>query len=232
MDLRKRMMDLSLANKGLYYRLSIIFSLFFFVPLLGLLYFGLKYNLLEDKNLPVIVLVLLVSSLAGYVLIRKTFDTIRNISKMISDSLSREFAEIAHPAVADELQGIVQAFHALKSELQASIISREWRTSQLSTLKELSDLCYVTFDNDDLFAITLERALKLEQDRLLRLQGILDPLPGYHDRRVVLNLCVPPFGPLQEADEVHLRRRRGRCPDAEDDQRESDPTSHSFSFSQ
>jgi hypothetical protein len=28
-------------------------------------------------------------------------------------------------------------------------------------LKELSDLCYVTFDSDDLFAITMERAMKL-----------------------------------------------------------------------
>ena len=49
MDLRKKLLDLSLESKGLYYRLSIIFSLFFFVPLLGLLYFGLEYNLLDDR---------------------------------------------------------------------------------------------------------------------------------------------------------------------------------------
>ena len=52
MDLRKKMFDLSLESKGLYYRLSIIFSLFFFVPLLGLLYFGLQYNLLDDRSCP------------------------------------------------------------------------------------------------------------------------------------------------------------------------------------
>ena len=74
MDLRKKMFNLSLKSKGLYYRLSIIFSLFFFVPLLGLLYFGLQYNLLDDRFLPLFLLALLGSSLAGYILIRKTFD--------------------------------------------------------------------------------------------------------------------------------------------------------------
>ena len=161
MDLRKKMFDLSLKSKGLYYRLSIIFSLFFFVPLLGLLYFTLQYNLLDDRGLPLFLLALLGSSLAGYVLIRKTFDNIRNTSKMMSDSLTKDFSGIACPSASDELQGIAQSFHAVESELRSSIDNQERRVSQLSTLKELSDLCYVTFDSDDLFAITLERALKL-----------------------------------------------------------------------
>lgn len=161
MDLRKTMQELSLDSKGLYYRLSIIFSLFFFAPLLGLLYFGLQYDILDDKFLPLYILALLASSLAGYMLIRKTFDSIRTISTMVSDSLSREFAGINHSVGSDELQGIVQAFNALKEELKTNITTRERHSLQLTTLKELSDLCYVTFDNDDLFAITLERALKL-----------------------------------------------------------------------
>ncbi|MHB8908949.1 MAG: GAF domain-containing protein [Syntrophales bacterium] len=161
MDLRKRMLALSLEDKGLYYRLSIIFSLFFFVPLLGLLYFGLQYNLLDDRFLPLFLLALLSSSLAGYIMIRRTFDNIRNVSKTISDSLTRDFSRIVPPSISDELQGIVQSFHSIESELRSSINSQERRLSQLSTLKELSDLCYVTFDSDDLFAITLERALKL-----------------------------------------------------------------------
>ncbi|MHB9099521.1 MAG: GAF domain-containing protein, partial [Syntrophales bacterium] len=161
MDLRKKMLNLSLEDKGLYYRLSIIFSLFFFVPLLGLLYFGLQYNLLNDRFLPIFLLALLGSSLAGYIMIRKTFDNIRNASKTISDSLTRDFSGIVPPSISDELQGIVQSFHSIESELRSSIMSQERRLSQLSTLKELSDLCYVTFDSDDLFAITLERALKL-----------------------------------------------------------------------
>jgi len=161
MNLRKKMFDLSMESQGLYYRLSIIFALFFFVPLLGLLYFGLKYNLLEDHILPVFILALLTSSLAGYVLIRKTFDGISNTSKTISESLTKGISGFKQPTTADELQGIVQSFQAVEHELRNSFSNLEKRTAQLATLKELSDLCYVTFDSADLLAITLERALKL-----------------------------------------------------------------------
>ena len=161
LDLKKKRFDLSLESQGLYYRLSIIFSLFFFVPLLGLLYFGLQYNLLDDRILPLYLLALLGSSLAGYILIRKTFDNIRNASKTISDTLARDFAGISSPTISDELKGIVQSFHAIENELRSSLAGQERRLSQLATLKELSDLCYVTFDSDDLFAITLERALRI-----------------------------------------------------------------------
>jgi adenylate cyclase len=161
MNLKKKMFDLSMESKGLYYRLSIIFALFFFVPLLGLLYFGLKYDLLDDHFIPVFMLALLASSLAGYVLIRKTFDGISNTSKTISESLAKGISGFKQPTTADELQGIVQSFQAVENELRNSFSNLEKRTGQLSTLKELSDLCYVTFDSDDLFTITLERAMKL-----------------------------------------------------------------------
>ncbi|MDA8125558.1 MAG: GAF domain-containing protein [Deltaproteobacteria bacterium] len=161
MDFKKKRFDLSLASQGLHYRLSIIFALFFFMPLLGLLYFGLKYHLLEDRLVPIFIVAVLASSLAGYVLIRRTFDAIRNASQKISDTIAQDLTGVTCPSVADELQGIVQSFHAVESELRSSFKNLEKKTSQLSTLKELSDLCYVTFDSDDLFAITLERALKL-----------------------------------------------------------------------
>ena len=161
MDGKKKRFDFSLERRGLYIRLSVIFSLFFFVPLLGLLYFGFKYDIMGDQFIPVFILILLVSSLAGHVLIRKTFDSIRNTSKQITDSLARDLTGFNGPSVSDEFQGILQSFHAVESELRSSFSNVERRTSQLSTLKELSDLCYVTFDSDDLFVITLERALKL-----------------------------------------------------------------------
>jgi class 3 adenylate cyclase/GAF domain-containing protein len=161
MNLKKKMFDLSMESKGLYYRLSIIFALFFFVPLLGLLYFGLKYNLLEDHFIPVFILALLTSSLAGYMMIRKVFDGIRNTSRSISETLTQNIEGFKRPIAADELQEIIQSFQTVEHELRNSFSNLEKRTAQLSTLKELSDLCYVTFDSEDLFAVTLERALKL-----------------------------------------------------------------------
>lgn len=161
MDLRKKLASLSLESQGLNYRLSISFAFFFFMPLLGLLYFGLKYGWLEDRVLPWFILALLASSLAGYVLIRKTFDKIRGASQKISEAFSGELAVYREPEVVDELQGMVRAFQAVERELRTSFNNLDRRAAQLATLKELSDLCYVTFDSDDLFSITLERALKL-----------------------------------------------------------------------
>ena len=158
---KKKRFTFSIERRGLYFRLSVVFSLFFFVPLIGFLYFGFKYDLLGDQFIPVFILILLGSSLAGHILIRKTFDSIRNTSKKISDSMAHDLTGFNRPSVSDELQGILQSFHAVESELRSSFNNLERRTSQLSTMKELSDLCYVTFDSDDLFAITLERALKL-----------------------------------------------------------------------
>ncbi|MBU2261311.1 MAG: GAF domain-containing protein [Proteobacteria bacterium] len=160
MNLRKKLYYLSLESKGIYYRLPIIFALFFFVPILGLLYFGLSYNFLEDEYIPVFILALLCSSLAGYVMIRRIFDDIRKTSASISD-LPRTLEKSGKPAATNELQGIVQSFQTVEKELRNSFATLEKQASQLSTLKELSDLCYVTFESDDLFAITMERAMKL-----------------------------------------------------------------------
>jgi adenylate cyclase len=163
MDLSKRMAGLSLKSQGLHYRLSISFAFFFFVPLLGLLYFGLKYEWLEDRLLPWFILALLGSSLAGYVLIRKTFDKIRGASLLFSETLSTDLAGFKRLESVDELQSIVHSFQAVERQLRENVTALDKRAVQLSTLKELSDLCYVTFDSDDLFAITLERAMKLTQ---------------------------------------------------------------------
>jgi adenylate cyclase len=163
---KKKWFHFSVERRGLYFRLSVVFSLFFFVPLLGFLYFGFKYDILGDQFIPAFILMLLGSALAGHILIRKTFDSIRNTSKKISDSLARDLTGFNRPSVSDELQGILQSFHVVESELRSSFDNVARRTSQLSTLKELSDLCYVTFDSDDLFAITLERALKLTNSNI------------------------------------------------------------------
>jgi adenylate cyclase len=161
MNLRKKLFDLSLESKGLHYRLPIIFALFFFAPLLGLLYFGLSYDFLRKSDVPVFILVLLGSSLAGYVMIRRVFDDILNTSARISKSLPQNLEGPGKEETPNELRGIVQSFQTVEKELRKSFTNLEKRASQLSTLKELSDLCYVTFDSDDLFAITMERAMKL-----------------------------------------------------------------------
>jgi class 3 adenylate cyclase/putative methionine-R-sulfoxide reductase with GAF domain len=152
---------LSIENKGLYYKLSMIFALFFVAPVLGFLYFAVKYDILNDRWLPLFFVVLLVVFFIGFVILRRIFDQIRDLSRDLSRSLAPELAGDRATAPADELNGIFHTFRALEGELRKSLGHLEKKAAEISTLKELSELCYITFNPDDLLYITLERALKL-----------------------------------------------------------------------
>lgn len=160
MNFSKWFSSISIESKGLNYRLTIIFSLFFLIPLLGFFFFAIKYNILEDEYIPLFFISILIFSLFGYSMVRKIFDSIVTISKNVSGSAANQLSGTRQDA-ANELEGIIVSFQSLETELRSSFGQLREKASQISTLKELSDLCYVTFDTEDLFFITLERALKL-----------------------------------------------------------------------
>ncbi len=161
MNLVNWLKNLSLENKGLYYKLSVIFGLFFLAPIGGFMYFAMKYDILNDEYIPIYFIALLAFSFFGFILLRKMFDEIARISRDISQTIATEFSPSQSPLGGDELKGIVRSFQTLEHELRNSFINLEKKTSEISTLKELSDLCYMTFNTEDLLYITLERALKL-----------------------------------------------------------------------
>ena len=151
----------SIENKGLYYKISLVFALFFVTPVMGFLYFAFKYDILNDDYVPIFFIVLLLIFFFGSMMLRKIFDKISAISRDISQTITNEFSGGQMPAVADELQGIIRSFRTLEGELRKNFGYLEKKTAEIATLKELSELCYMTFNPDDLLYITLERALKL-----------------------------------------------------------------------
>ena len=158
---RKILEGWSIESKGLYYKLSVVFALFFLVPSSGFVYFAIKYDVLRDEYTALFAIALLVSSFFGYSLIRKVFDDIRATSENITETITKDFSGLSQSATTSEIQSIAQSFRAVENELLNTFQKLDRRVSQISTLKELSDLCYVTLDTEDLFYITLERALKL-----------------------------------------------------------------------
>ncbi|MBN1662531.1 MAG: GAF domain-containing protein [Deltaproteobacteria bacterium] len=161
MGMIKWLHRIGMGSQGLHYRLTLAFGLFFLVPVFGFLFFAVKYNILEDEQLPFYFIGLLVMSFLGFFILRKVFDKIAYISKNVHRAAEESPQGISLPSAADELQGIVSSFQSLQQELKTNFLSLEKKTAEIFTLKELSELCYITLNPEDLLYITLERALKM-----------------------------------------------------------------------
>jgi len=166
MKLYKWLGEDSLRNRKLSYKLNLIFGLFFLFPVFGFLYFGYKHNILTDRYVPLFFMGVLIFSLVGFIILRNLFDKITNISdKMLNNS----FAEMAGDKLktgADELQNIVESFSVLQKQFGSTFSQLKTKASEISILKELSELCYVTFDPEEILYVTLERALLLTRSDL------------------------------------------------------------------
>ncbi len=100
-------------------------------------------------------------SFFGFFILRKLFDQIRKISTSISESALSKAEGQGVEKGEDELQNIVKSFNAIEDQFSHTLGQLEKRISEVSILKEVSELCYVTFDPEEILYVTLERALML-----------------------------------------------------------------------
>ncbi|MBN1614301.1 MAG: GAF domain-containing protein [Deltaproteobacteria bacterium] len=161
MNLKRISQKISIESHRLRYRLSIVFALFFLAPIIGFLYFAQKYDFLNDLYLPLYFIILLFFSLFGFVLLRKMFDDIRRLSQTLSKTVADEIEPSQILDTENEVQSILSSFQTIGEELRSRLRKIEKKSSEIETLKELSDLCHLTFNTEDLLYITLDRAMKL-----------------------------------------------------------------------
>ena len=161
MNLYKWLGEDSLKDRNLYYKLNIIFGLFFLFPVFGFIYFAYKYNILTDKFVPIFFMVVLIFSFFGFVILKSLFDKIKNISEKMADSFITGVPDEQLKTGADELQNIIHSFTAIKNQFATTFKQLEKKGSEISILKELSELCYVTFDPEEILYVALERSLML-----------------------------------------------------------------------
>ncbi|MFA7166697.1 MAG: hypothetical protein WC124_12765, partial [Desulfoplanes sp.] len=128
-----------MANKNLYYMLNIIFGLFFIFPIMGFLLFAFKYNALEDEYLPFFFLGVLVFSLCGLLVLRRLFDKISRISHEVTEKAGT-FTRHEINGNNNEIQNLVDSFSAIENQLGTLFQKLEKKTSEISILKELSEL--------------------------------------------------------------------------------------------
>jgi class 3 adenylate cyclase/GAF domain-containing protein len=145
----------------LYYKLNIIIILLLLFPCVGFLYLGYKYNLLHDNYIKFFILIGLFYIFVGFTLLRRLFDHIINISQNIREKIDKDLLPGEVDENQNELQQIIQSFNAFEGKFRQNSVQLAKKSSEISILKELSDLCYVTLDPWEILHVTLERALLL-----------------------------------------------------------------------
>ena len=160
MNFKKWFRDSSFKGKNLYYKLTIIFGLFFLFPALGFVIFGIKYNLMTNQYVLLFFLGVLIFSLLGYTMLRKLFGEISDISKNISQKNIEQLGGELQTGT-DEIHNIAQSFNAIEDQFGKTFHRLQKKSSEISILKELSELCYVTFDPIEILYVSLERSLLL-----------------------------------------------------------------------
>lgn len=151
----------SLRSQNLNYRLKIVFALFFLFPVIGFIYFGYKYDILKDEYIPFYFLGLLAFSFLGFTILRRLFDEISSFSKTIMEGKSIPDSGKNLTAQTSELQNIVSTFSHIEKQFKDTTRQLDRRAAEISVLKELSELCYITFDPKEILYVMLERSLIL-----------------------------------------------------------------------
>jgi len=155
-----------LKNRNIYYKLNLIFGLFFLFPIVGFIFFSIRYNMLEDEYLPYFFLGILIFSFIGFNILKNLFDKIANISEKMSTNYMAELSDSETGHGTDELHSIVNSFTAIERQFSNTFKQLEKKATEISILKELSELCYVTFDPEEILYVTLERSLVLTNSDL------------------------------------------------------------------
>jgi class 3 adenylate cyclase/GAF domain-containing protein len=186
MGVNKWLEDKFLRKRNLYYKLNIIFGLFFFFPILGFLFFSIKYKMLQDEYIPFFFLGVLTFSFFGFNMLKNLFDKITNISERMSANYPTEILEDEAQSGTDELHAIVRSFTAIEKQFGNTYRQLEKKASEISILKELSELCYVTFDSEEILYVTLERALLLTNSDL----GSILTLEKYEPKTFIVKASV------------------------------------------
>lgn len=139
------MRRLFLEDRGLYSWMNIIFALFFLFPVCGIIFFGIKYDIMTDKYVLIFFALFMLFSLIGFTLLRRIFDRVGMISKKVSERASSEFFIDQPHKGTDEISNIVQTFGTLENQFGITFGQLQQKISEVAVFKELSDLCYVTF---------------------------------------------------------------------------------------
>ncbi len=143
-------------------QLHLAFAALFGAPLVGFLWFAFRHRVHGNASTGYFLLGFLICGLIGYGILRKLFSRITEISATLS---AETVAALPQKEVGgsgpEELDAILESFRALNSGYEKVSRQLERRRSEMTVLRDFTELCGVTSDPDEILHVTLERALAL-----------------------------------------------------------------------
>jgi adenylate cyclase len=140
-------------------KLHLAFGLFFLLPAGGFIYFSQRQGILGDDYVSYFFLGLLVCAYFGFGILKNLFQRITDLCDAVRSLPAAAAGGDAAASPVDELQAIAHSFQSIRSHFGQAVHQLEQTSAGISVLKDLSELCYVTFDSEEILCVALERAL-------------------------------------------------------------------------
>ena len=116
---------ISLEARNLYYRLILVFAIFFLTPLAGFGYLAHKYDFLSERLTLYFLLGFLLFSLLGFFLLRKLYDQIHRVAHDVTNKVITGFHVDQLATSSNELSTIVQSVNAIENQFSKTLFQLE-----------------------------------------------------------------------------------------------------------
>ncbi|MEA1996589.1 MAG: GAF domain-containing protein, partial [Gemmatimonadota bacterium] len=162
MDTKKINRFFSVTENSIIYRVKISFALLFFIPIIGFLHFGIRYDFLGREEAIYYYLAIVVFSLFGFTLLRQIVSEVKTIADNMANDVALVIGEKAE-AAGNELEEIVSSFRALNERLEHTGAALDRRVAEIQAIRDLNQLSFGLIDQQALIDRSLEVAIEVTE---------------------------------------------------------------------
>lgn len=149
----------SLQANGVFYRITLAFSLFFLGPLLGFMFLGLKADLFGRQELLYCFLGVLVVSLGGYIILKQIAEGIVAIETKLAGK--ERLGELVLPTGDSELKNIALLADAMTKNIQQVSESLTRRMREIEGIRDIGTLAAARLPQQSLISLSVEKAMEI-----------------------------------------------------------------------
>lgn len=149
----------SIEANGVFYRITLAFSLFFLGPLLGLLYLGIKTDLLGSQELLYCLLGMLTVSFGGYLILKQIAEGIISIEAKMAGKESG--GKLTSQKRDSELKSIAFLADAMTKNIQQVNESLTQRMLEIQGIRDITTLAASGLTQKRLISVAVEKAIDI-----------------------------------------------------------------------